>query len=78
MATGLINVTALHVVGHEPLGLAPASIPGASDSAYLGPASPEAVAGSIARRARIRLLAAMAPLTVLFITLLVIINGAAL
>ena len=71
MAMGLVNVTALNALNHAQFE-AVATDPRAEDSGYLGPASPETVARNIARRARIRVLAALAPLA-FFLTLLLIV-----
>ena len=74
MAMGLANVTVLHAVRQEQLETAPAARPRREDSGYLGPASPETVARSIARRARMRALVAVAPLAFL-LTLFLIVSG---
>ncbi len=69
MAMGLVNVTALNALNDEQFEATPTA-PGAEDSGYLGPASPETVARNIARRARMRVLAALAPLAFLLALLL--------
>ena len=74
---GLVNVTTLHAPRHEQLGVTPVIVPGVEDTGYLGPASPETVARNIARRARMRLLAAVAPLAFL-LGLLIMVSGVGL
>ena len=78
MAIGLVDVRTLDVPRDEQFEVAPAvAVPGVEDSGYLGPASPETVARNIARRARIRLFAALAPLGFL-LSLLIVVSGAGL
>ncbi len=76
MAMELVNVTALNALNREQLEVTPTA-PRSEDPGYLGPASPETVARNIARRARMRVLATLAPLAFL-LTLLLIVSGVGL
>ncbi len=74
MATAMVDVTPIYAAKHGELGVAPPVTPQTEDPGYLGPASPEKVARSIARRARIRVIATLAPLSFLVALLLVVVG----
>ena len=74
MATGMVDVTTLYAEKHGELNDPIAASPALEDPDYLGPAFPETVARNIARRARLRVFATMAPLTFLVVLLLLIVG----
>ena len=74
MGMRLVNVTALHALRNEPFDVGPTDAPRVEGSDHLGRASPETVSRNIARRARMRVVAAIAPLAFL-LALLLIVSG---
>ena len=73
MATGMGDVTRLYAARHGELGLTPDALPRIEQATRLDLASPETVARNIARRARIRTLATLAPLAFLVGVLLLVV-----
>ncbi len=74
MATGTADVTALYAARHGEPDLAPSASAKAEDAANLELSSPETVARTIARRARARVFATLAPLAFLVGVLLVVVG----
>ena len=73
MATGMGDVTRLYAARHGELDLTPSALSTVEETVSLELASPEAVARNIARRARVRVLATLAPLAFLVSVLLVVV-----
>ena len=76
MVTGMMDVTTLYAAyaaKHGELTAARAVSP-EDATPDLGPASPEAVVRNIAKRARVRVVATLGPLTLLFVLLLLVIS----
>ncbi len=74
MATGIADVTALYAARHGEPDLASSAPPKAEDASSIELSSPETVARTIARRARVRVFATLAPLAFLVGVLLVVVG----